>query len=168
MFQKIWATCEIGEYLLSKVNPKVDNGGEAPDPIIDERYHNIDPSIDNRGIKYLTANMETLLNERVSPRLVSYIGVPSSVCCCCCCCCCHCYCHCCCCWLYVLSFASLLILSYVILIFWRLENKFFLHLRILWVNPQALNHRVQGSVCVCVWMWCFLHTGGVLLVRCRL
>jgi hypothetical protein len=76
MFQKIWATCEIGEYLLSKVNPKVDNYGEVPDPIMDERFHKIDPSIDNRGIKYLTANIETLL----PPQLVSYIGVPSTVC----------------------------------------------------------------------------------------
>lgn len=92
MFQKIWATCEIGEYLLSTVNPKVDNNGEAPDPIIDERFHKIDPSIDNRGIKYLTANIETLLNKKVTPRLVSYVGVPSTVCCCC-----RCYCHCCCC-----------------------------------------------------------------------
>jgi hypothetical protein len=92
MFQKIWATCEIGEYLLSTVNPKVDNDGEAPDPIIDERFHKIDSSIDNRGIKYLTANIETLLNKRVTPQLVSYIGVPSNVRCCCC----H-YCHCCCC-----------------------------------------------------------------------
>jgi hypothetical protein len=58
------------------LNPKVDNDGEAPDPIIHECFHKIDPSIDNRGIKYLTANMETLLKERVTPRLVSYIGVP--------------------------------------------------------------------------------------------
>jgi len=79
MFQKIWATCEIGEYLLSTVNPKVDNDSEAPDPIIDERFHAIDPNIDNRGIKYLTANIEILLNERVSRRLVGYIGVPSTV-----------------------------------------------------------------------------------------
>ena len=96
MFQKIWTTCEIGEYLLSTVNPKVDIGGETPDPIIDKRFHKIDPSIDNRGIKYLTANMETLQNERVFPQLVSYIGIPSSVCCCCCCPC-HCHCNCCCC-----------------------------------------------------------------------
>ena len=134
MFQKIRATSEIGDYLLSKVNPKVDNYGEETDPIIDERFHKIDPSIGNRGIKYLTANIETLLNKRVTPRLVSYIGLPSTVrCCCCCCyccccCCCVCCCHrccccccccclslslslslcCCCCWLYVLSFVSLI------------------------------------------------------------
>ena len=158
MFQKIWATCEIGEYLLSTVNPKVDNDSEAPDPIIDERFHAIDPNIDNRGIKYLTANIEILLNERVSRRLVGYIGVPSTV------------------DVYIVVVADYvfclllawLILLYVILIPWRLENKFFLHLSILSVNPQALSHRVPGSVCVCVWMWCFLHTGGVLLVRCRL
>lgn len=71
MFQKIWATCEIGEYLLSTVNPKVDSYAEAPDPIIDERYHKIDPSIDNRSIKYLTANMETLLKKSVAPQPVS-------------------------------------------------------------------------------------------------
>lgn len=92
MFQKIWATCEIGEYLLSKVNPKVDNGAKAPDPIIDKRFLKIDPSIDNRHIKYLTANIETLLDKRGIPKLVSYIAVPSTVCCCCCF-----YCRCCCC-----------------------------------------------------------------------
>jgi len=75
MFQKIWATCEIGEYLLSAVNAKVDNDAEVADPIIDERFHKIDSNIDNRGIKYLTENMESPLRERVSPRLVSYIGV---------------------------------------------------------------------------------------------
>lgn len=106
MFQKIWATCEIGEYLLSTFDPKVNNNAVAPDPLIDERFYKIVPGIDNRSIKYLTANIETLLRERGSPELVSYIAVPSTV---------HCfwrfychcfcrfYCHCCCCWLYVLS-----------------------------------------------------------------
>jgi hypothetical protein len=91
MFQKIWATCEIGEYLLSKVNPEVDNYAEAADPLIDVGFHKIDPSIDNRHIKYLTANIETLLKKRGNPKLVSYFAVPSTV---------HCfcrfYCRCCC------------------------------------------------------------------------
>lgn len=67
--KKIWATCEIGEYLLSTVNPVVNNDAEAPGPIIDEKFHKIDPSIDNTDIKYLTANIETLLNETVAPQL---------------------------------------------------------------------------------------------------
>jgi hypothetical protein len=78
MFQKIWATCEIGEYLLSTVNPVVNNDAEAPGPIIDEKFYKIDTSIDNTDIKYLTANIENLLNETVAPQLVSYIAVPSA------------------------------------------------------------------------------------------
>ena len=57
----------------------MNNDAEAPGPIIDEKFHKIDPSIDNTDIKYLTANIETLLNETVAPQLVSYIAVPSSV-----------------------------------------------------------------------------------------
>ena len=101
MFQEIWATCEIGEYLLSTVNPKVDKDGEAPDPIIDEEFHKIDPSIDNTGIKYLTANMKTLLEQESGSTagqlhwttincslllLLCKLSCCWSCCCCCCCC----------------------------------------------------------------------------------
>ena len=169
MFQEIWATCEIGEYLLSTVNPKVDKDGEAPDPIIDEEFHKIDPSIDNTGIKYLTANMKTLLEQESGSTAgqLHWTTINCSLllllyklsCCwswsCCCCCCCCCFpplslsLSLCCCWLFMFCLLlAWLILLYMILIFWRLEYKFFLHLRILWVNLQV-SHGVPGSVCVC-------------------
>jgi hypothetical protein len=76
MFQKIWATCEIGEFLLSTVNPAVNNNAEAPVPILDETFHRVDPGINNTEIKYLTADMEKLLNETVVSQLVSYTVIP--------------------------------------------------------------------------------------------
>jgi hypothetical protein len=79
LFQKIWATCEIGEYLLSTVNPGVNNDAEAPVPILDETFQKIDPSINNTEIKYLTRDMEKLLNMTVAPQLVSYIVISSTV-----------------------------------------------------------------------------------------
>lgn len=79
MFQKIWATCEIGEYLLSTVNPGVNNDAEAPVPILDETFQKIDPNIDNTEIKYLTRNMVKLLNMTVDSQLVSYIMISSTI-----------------------------------------------------------------------------------------
>jgi hypothetical protein len=76
MFQKIWATCEIAEYLLSTVNPLVDNGAEAPAPILDITFHKLDLSIDNTDVKYLTVNMENLLEKIVTSQLVCYIMIP--------------------------------------------------------------------------------------------
>ncbi|XP_021942836.1 sister chromatid cohesion protein PDS5 homolog A-B-like isoform X2 [Zootermopsis nevadensis] len=67
--KKIWATCEIGEYLLSTVNPGVNNDAEAPVPILDETFQKIDPNIDNTEIKYLTRNMVKLLNMTVDSQL---------------------------------------------------------------------------------------------------
>jgi hypothetical protein len=77
-FQKIWATCEIGEYLLSTVNPRVNNNAEAPVPILDETFQKVDPSIDNAEIKFLTSDMEKLLNATVASQLVSYFIISST------------------------------------------------------------------------------------------
>jgi hypothetical protein len=78
MFQKIWAMCEIGEYLLSTVNPIVNNDAEAPVPVLDETFHKMDPSIDNADVKYLTVDMENLLNQTVVSQLVCYIVMSST------------------------------------------------------------------------------------------
>lgn len=79
MFQKIWAMCEIGEYLLSTVNSVVNNDAEVPVPVLDKTFHKMDPSIDNTDVKYLTVNMENLLNETVASQLVCYIVMPSTL-----------------------------------------------------------------------------------------
>lgn len=76
MFQKIWAMCEVGEYLLSTVNSVVNNDAEVPVPVLDKTFHKMDPSIDNTAVKYLTVNMENLLNETVASQLVCYIVMP--------------------------------------------------------------------------------------------
>jgi hypothetical protein len=73
MFQKIWATCEIGEYLLSTVNPLVNNDAETPVPILDRTFHKLDLSIDNTDVKYLTINMENILEKTVASQLVCYV-----------------------------------------------------------------------------------------------
>jgi hypothetical protein len=60
------------------VNPAVNNDAEAPGPIIDEKFHILDPSIDKTDIKYLTSDIETLLNKTVAPQLVSYTAVSAA------------------------------------------------------------------------------------------
>jgi hypothetical protein len=76
MFQKIWATCEIAEYVLSTVNPLVDNDAETPTPILEKTFHKLDLSIDNTDVKYLTVNMENLLEQIVASQLVCYVMMP--------------------------------------------------------------------------------------------
>jgi hypothetical protein len=61
------------------VNPVVNNDAEAPEPVLDETFHKMDPSIDNTDVKYLTVDLENLLNKTVVSQLVCYIVMPSTL-----------------------------------------------------------------------------------------